>query len=61
MFAGRVDPERLEGKLVLIGVTGLALVDRRVTPLREEVPGVELHAQLIEQIYDGKFLSYNFV
>jgi len=56
VFAGRVDPERLEGKLVLIGVTGLALVDRRVTPLREEVPGVELHAQLIEQIYDGKFL-----
>jgi len=56
VLTGRVDPRRLEGKLVLVGVTGLALVDRRITPLGEEVPGVELHAQLIEQIYDGKFL-----
>ena len=56
VFAGRVAPERFESKLVVVGVTGLGLVDRRVTPLREEVPGVELHAQLAEQIYDGKFL-----
>jgi len=56
VLAGRVDPERLKNKLVLVGVTGLALVDRRITPLREEVPGVELHAQLIEQIFDGSYL-----
>lgn len=56
VLTGRVDPQRLKNKLVLVGVTGLGLVDRRITPLREEVPGVELHAQLIEQIYDGKFL-----
>ncbi|HSH08208.1 MAG TPA: CHASE2 domain-containing protein [Burkholderiales bacterium] len=56
VLAGRVDPAKLESKLVVIGVTGLALVDRRVTPLREEVPGVELHAQIIEQIYDNNYL-----
>jgi len=56
VLAGRVDPAKLESKLVVIGVTGLALVDRSVTPLREEVHGVELHAQLIEQIYDNTYL-----
>ena len=56
VLAGRVDPARLKSKLVLVGVTGLALVDRRITPLREEVPGVELHAQVIEQIFDNNFL-----
>jgi len=56
VLAGRVDSALLQSKLVLIGVTGLALVDRRVTPLGEEVPGVELHAQIIEQIYDGSYL-----
>jgi adenylate cyclase len=56
VLSGRVDPERLRSHLVLIGVTGLALVDRRVTPLREEVPGVELHAQVIEQIFDNSYL-----
>jgi serine phosphatase RsbU (regulator of sigma subunit)/CHASE2 domain-containing sensor protein len=56
ILAGRVDVETLRGKLVLIGVTGLALVDHVGTPLREEIPGVELHAQLIEQIFDGSYL-----
>jgi len=56
VLAGRVKSERLKSKLVLVGVTGLALVDRRVTPLREEVPGVELHAQVIEQIFDNNYL-----
>jgi adenylate cyclase len=61
VLADRVDAERFKNKLVLVGVTGLALVDRRITPLREEVPGVELHAQLIEQIYDGRFLTRSFL
>jgi len=56
VLSGHFDPARLKNKLVLVGVTGLALVDRRITPLREEVPGVELHAQVIEQIFDGSFL-----
>jgi adenylate cyclase len=56
VLAGRVDPEKLRSKLVVVGVTGLALVDRRTTPLREEVSGVELHAHLIEQIFDQRYL-----
>ncbi|MEJ2175546.1 MAG: CHASE2 domain-containing protein, partial [bacterium] len=56
VLSGRFAPERLQAKLVVVGVTGLALVDRRITPLREEVPGVELHAQIIEQIFDNNYL-----
>lgn len=53
VLEGKADPELLRSKLVLVGVTGLALVDHVATPLGERVPGVETHAQLIEQVFDG--------
>jgi len=56
VLEGRVDPVRLEGKLVLIGVTGLGLVDFQNTPLGEPMPGSEIHAQLLENILDGTLL-----
>jgi serine phosphatase RsbU (regulator of sigma subunit)/CHASE2 domain-containing sensor protein len=56
VLAGQFDPEMLRGRLVLLGVTGLGLLDYKVTPLGEQVPGVELHAQLIEQVFDGAYL-----
>jgi CHASE2 domain-containing sensor protein/serine phosphatase RsbU (regulator of sigma subunit) len=52
VLEGSVDPALLRSKLVLVGVTGLALVDHVATPLGERVPGVETHAQLIEQVFD---------
>jgi serine phosphatase RsbU (regulator of sigma subunit) len=57
VLAGRVDPELLRGRLVLVGVTGVGLLDYKVTALGEQVPGVELHAQLIEQVFDGDYLQ----
>jgi serine phosphatase RsbU (regulator of sigma subunit) len=56
VLAGVANPELLRSKLVLLGVTGVGLLDYKATPLGEQVPGVELHAQLIEQIFDGDFL-----
>ena len=56
VLAGRVSAEQLRGKLVLVGVTGLGLQDQKATPLGETVPGVELHQQLLEQIFDGRYL-----
>jgi len=56
LLAGEADPELLRSKLVLLGVTGVGLLDYKATPLGEQVPGVELHAQLIEQIFDGTYL-----
>ena len=56
LLAGEVHPSRLERKLVLVGVTGLGLLDYQTTALGERVPGVEVHAQILEQIFDGDFL-----
>lgn len=56
LLAGRVAPQVLRRKLVLVGVTGLGLLDQKLTPLGERVPGVEIHQQLLEQIFDGGYL-----
>ena len=56
VMEGRVTPDQLQSKLVLIGVTGLGLVEWQNTPL-ERMPGVEIHAQLLENLYDGTLLS----
>jgi adenylate cyclase len=46
----------LDGALVLIGTSAAGLLDLRATPLGPAVPGVEAHAQAIEQILTGRFL-----
>ena len=56
VLSGSLDPEVLRGKLVLVGITGLGLLDYQVTTLGERIPGVEVHAQLIEQMFDGNYL-----
>ena len=44
VLAGEIAPDRLERRLVLVGVTALGFGDQHVTPLHESVPGVEVHA-----------------
>jgi adenylate cyclase len=56
VLAGRIDPILLQNKLVLIGVTGHGLVDQPPTPMGDRVPGVEIRAQLLENIFDGSWL-----
>jgi len=50
------DAARLERKLVLVGVTGLGLIDYQSTPLGERMPGIEIHAQVLENVFDGALL-----
>ncbi len=57
VLQGRVTSDRFEHKLVLIGVTGLGLLEYQNTPLGERMPGVEIHAQLLENLYDQTLLS----
>lgn len=47
---------RIDGAIVLVGTSAAGLIDARATPLGEQMPGVAIHAQLIEQI-----LSQNFI
>jgi adenylate cyclase len=47
----RVAPERLAGKFALVGMSAQGLLaDLRSTPLDAVVPGVEVHANIIENI-----------
>jgi adenylate cyclase len=48
----RVPPERLEGRIALVGATAPALFDLRSTPVDSVYPGVEIHANLIAGILD---------
>ncbi|MEO8344733.1 MAG: CHASE2 domain-containing protein [Betaproteobacteria bacterium] len=54
---GNVDPRDLRDKLVLVGMTGLALTDYQNTPLGEAMPGSEIHAQLLENMKDQTWLQ----
>lgn len=48
---------RIEGSIILVGTSAAGLVDSRATPLGQIVPGVAVHAQLIEQILAQDFIS----
>ena len=60
VLARTVPAERFENKLVLVGLTGSGLTDMRTTPLGEHVAGIEIQAQLIESLVDGRFLLRPF-
>ena len=47
----------IEGHIVLIGTSSAGLLDSRVTSLGTVVPGVSIHAQALEQILTGSFLT----
>jgi len=55
-IGGRVDPARFKGHLVLVGTSAAGLRDLRVTPLSASMPGVEIHAQLLENVLAGQYL-----
>ncbi|MDH4322810.1 MAG: adenylate/guanylate cyclase domain-containing protein, partial [Betaproteobacteria bacterium] len=54
VLAGRVPPERLKGKIALVGTTAPGLLDLRSTPVDNVFPGVEVHANLIAGMLDKK-------
>jgi adenylate cyclase len=55
VLAGRVKKEMLAGRIVLIGTTAPGLLDLRATPVNSAYPGVEVHANMIKSILDGRF------
>ena len=57
LLAGTVDREQLDNKLVLFGVTGIGILDQQATPLGERMSGMEVHVQVLENIFDGNLLG----
>lgn len=57
VLGGRVDKSRFEGKIALIGTSSQGLFDVRATPLDPVLPGVEVHANIIENVLNGTQLT----
>ena len=57
ILLGEVDPDEIAGRIVLIGSSANALADLRATPLEPVVPGVDIHAELIEHALSGAQLA----
>ncbi len=53
VLSDRLDPEKLRGRIVLMGTTAPGLKDLRVTPVGSVYAGVEVHANLIAGMLDG--------
>jgi adenylate cyclase len=53
---GSFSPSDVAGRHILIGASATGLLDLRATPLASSVPGVEIHAQAVEQMLSGKHL-----
>ena len=54
---GRVPRDEIEGRIVFVGALATGLGDVRATPLEPVVPGVDVHAQIVESIASGALLS----
>tara|TARA_B000000557_G_scaffold107261_1_gene86894 strand:- start:1018 stop:3111 length:2094 start_codon:yes stop_codon:yes gene_type:complete len=59
VFEGKFDKSRFENKFVLIGASAQGLFDLVKTPLGVTIPGVEVHANVIENILDQTYLIRN--
>ncbi|AZN38011.1 CHASE2 domain-containing protein [Iodobacter ciconiae] len=57
LLAGQIPKEQLQGKMILVGSSAQGLMDLRFSPLGRILPGVEAHAQLLEQISSGHILQ----
>jgi adenylate cyclase len=54
---GSVRPEMIKNKLVLIGTSAVGLNDIKTTPVSAAMPGVEIHAQVLEAALTKSLLA----
>jgi adenylate cyclase len=56
----KIAPEKLAGKIVLVGATAHGLGDRGVTPTDGDMPRVEIHANAIDNVIQGDFVRRSY-
>jgi len=56
IIKNRFDPKEVEGKIALVGTSAAGLMDIRNIPFDSVYPGVEVHANVIDNILKGDFL-----
>ena len=54
IFFDKVPPEKLKGRIALIGTSAPALFDLRSAPVESVYPGVEIHANMIAGMLDNR-------
>jgi serine phosphatase RsbU (regulator of sigma subunit) len=57
VLAGVHPPSLFESRFVIIGFNSTGLQDRIVTPRGESLPGIDIHAQVIESLLAGQALQ----
>lgn len=57
LYNGDFDPKDIEGKFLLFGTSAAGLLDLRAMPFDSVYPGVEIHANVIDNILMGDFIS----
>jgi adenylate cyclase len=57
VIAHRIPAQKLADKIVLVGASALGLGDRWSTPMGANFPGVEIHANAIDNILAGDFIQ----
>ena len=57
IIEGKVAPEKIAGKLALLGTSAIGLLDVKTTPVHPAMPGVEVHAQVLEAALTDSLLS----
>lgn len=57
ILSGEFDAADIRGRSILIGATAAGLLDLRSTALNAAMPGVEVHAQALEQLLSGEHIA----
>ena len=57
VLEGKVPADRIARRLVLIGTSAVGLLDSKTTPIDPVMPGVEVHAQVLESVLTQSVLS----
>ncbi|WP_316174578.1 MULTISPECIES: adenylate/guanylate cyclase domain-containing protein [unclassified Bradyrhizobium] len=57
VLEGHVPPEKIARKLILIGPSAIGLNDIKTTPVYSAMPGVEVHAQVLESVLTDSILT----
>ncbi len=57
VLAGEVDRGDVERRIIVLGTSAAGLRDQRATPVDNSVAGSEIHAQVIEQVLGGAWLT----
>jgi len=57
VLAGQVSQSEIDGRIILIGTSAAGLLDLRASPLDSAIPGIDIHAQVLEHLLTGRFLT----